>query len=60
MSFYLRDLMRDERELFDERAAIIEFDGRMSRYDAEQMAYAEILKIREAKTLLENAGRKAA
>lgn len=36
-----------ERELAAERAAIMEFDGRLTREEAEQRALAEILKQRE-------------
>jgi len=35
-----------EKEVFDERAAIMEFDGRISRNDAEERGYAEITRRR--------------
>jgi hypothetical protein len=35
-----------QREAFEERAAILEFDGGMSREDAERAAWALILKPR--------------
>lgn len=39
----------DEREEFEERAAIMEFDGKMPRRDAEQLAYEIIKKKRDGK-----------
>jgi hypothetical protein len=36
------DRRTDLRELFEHRAAICEFDGGLSRVDAERMAYAEL------------------
>lgn len=35
---WYRALTPDQREFFDERAAIIEFDGKIPRDDAEQQA----------------------
>ncbi len=32
-------------ELFDERAAIMEFDGGLSRNEAEQAAYMELVRL---------------
>ena len=37
-------LSKQDREKFEERAAIIEFDGNLPRYQAEQMALEEIQK----------------
>ena len=34
----------DQREHFEERAAIIEYDGKLSRSDAEKHAYREVIK----------------
>ena len=36
-----RALTHDQREFFNERAAIIEFDGKIPRADAEQQAAAQ-------------------
>ena len=59
--FLVRDLTSIEREIFEERAAIMEFDGLLPRADAEAMAYEEILKRRAAEQILHAAnGRKAA
>lgn len=38
----IEELTEDERERFEERAAIMEFDGGMSREDAERSAYADV------------------
>jgi hypothetical protein len=46
-TFYLR-ASRAEQERFDERAAILEFDGGMQRPQAEYQAFLEILKLRRA------------
>lgn len=35
-------MTQDEREAFEERAAICEFDGKLTRKEAEQMATQEI------------------
>lgn len=60
-AFLIRDLTRDEREYFEERAGILEFCGLLSRQEAERMAYEDIQKIRKAKRLLAESGhRKAA
>ena len=59
-SFLIRDLTPIERDVFDERTAIMEYDGLVSRQDTEQLAYEEIMKIRTAKASLDAAGRKAA
>lgn len=48
-NFYYRCSV-EEQELFNERAAIIEFDGNMSREQAEYKAFVEVLSIRRAKT----------
>jgi hypothetical protein len=40
-------LTSDERERYEERAAIAEFDGRLSRAEAEQVAAAEIERVRQ-------------
>jgi hypothetical protein len=37
-------LTADERERFDERAAIAEFDGRLSRHEAERLAAMELAR----------------
>ena len=36
----------DERELFDERAGICEFHGNLSREEAEQIAFDEVIRAR--------------
>lgn len=36
------DLRADLRELFEHRAAVCEFDGRLSRADAERIAFTEL------------------
>lgn len=41
------DLPPDWRFLFEERAAIKEYDGRMCRQDAERQAMIEIRKVME-------------
>ncbi len=41
-----RDLTDDERERFEERAAIVEFDGGLTRREAERLALAGILAAR--------------
>jgi hypothetical protein len=46
-SFARPDLSPDERERYEERAAIAEFDGRLSRAEAEQVAAAEIDRARQ-------------
>lgn len=38
----------DERVQFDERAAIVEYDGGLSRAEAERLAWAEIEAGRQA------------
>ena len=59
--FLVRDLTLAEREIFEERAAVIEFDGLLSRAEAETLAYEEIVKRRAAAEILRAAnGRKAA
>lgn len=45
----LDDLTDYERELFEERAAIMEFDGGLERSEAERKALAEVIRRREAK-----------
>lgn len=53
MSKYYVLLSSVGREWFDERAAIIEFDGGYSRLDAEQMAFTELLLMdRETRELM--------
>lgn len=42
----LADLTPEEREHFEERAAIREFEGNESREDAERAALAEVLDRR--------------
>lgn len=42
----LRRLNAAERELYEERAAIREYDGRQTRAQAEQGALADVLHIR--------------
>ncbi len=36
------DLRADLRELFEHRAAVCEFEGRLSRADAERIAFGEL------------------
>jgi hypothetical protein len=36
----------DEREIFEERAAIVEFDGLLPRQEAEHLAWQEIIERR--------------
>lgn len=42
-------LTEDEKELFEERSAIKEYCGNMSRLEAEQQAFEEILLARSLK-----------
>jgi len=42
-------ISREEQELFDERAAQLEYDELLPRSKAEHRAYVEILKLRRAK-----------
>ncbi len=37
------DLTDDEREAFEERAAIVEFEGGLTRLEAERLAFAWIV-----------------
>lgn len=46
--FQESDLTEDEREIYEERAAIMEFDGGLRRMDAEAGALAEIQRKRAA------------
>jgi hypothetical protein len=46
--FYLL-LDHNEKYLFDERAAILEYDHRLTREQAEYKVFTEILKKRRAK-----------
>ena len=39
------DLTPDERDHYEERAAILEFDGGLPRADAERRALAEVLQL---------------
>lgn len=41
LRIWYRGLTPDQREFFDERAGIIEFDGKTPRDDAEQQAAAQ-------------------
>ena len=41
LAAWLETLDDDAREYFDERAAIIEYDAKKSRTEAEALAYAE-------------------
>lgn len=45
----LLDLSEAEMEAYEERAAIMEFDGGLSRADAECRALDEVLAARESK-----------
>lgn len=38
------DLTEEEKELFEERAAIMEYDGGMTREQAEKEAYKDVVK----------------
>lgn len=44
---YLLQPDTDEWELWDERAAIAEYDGKLSRVDAETMAWAQLQQRRQ-------------
>lgn len=44
LAAWLETLDDDAREYFDERAAIIEYDAKKSRAEAEALAYAETLR----------------
>ncbi len=44
IKYYFRN--QNEREFFEERAAIMEFDGGLSRSQAEQEAYERLLILR--------------
>ena len=50
------DLSEDEFEFYEERAAIIEYDGGLQREDAERMALDEVISRRQ-KMLLPNSGK---
>jgi hypothetical protein len=45
-SHCLESLSEDEREAFEERAAIMEFDGGLTRNEAEQAALRDVLSCR--------------
>ena len=47
-----------EREYWDERAAVLEYDGEMSRADAEAMAFEEVKRKRLVEKLERHDGRK--
>ena len=49
MTFRLDDLTVDEREHYDERAGIAQFEGGLPRRDAEALALREVLDQREAR-----------
>jgi len=42
---FLAGLTKDERSIFEERAAIIEFDGGLTRAESEKRARSCIVKI---------------
>ncbi len=44
LAAWLETLDDDAREYFDERAAIVEYDAKKSRTEAEALAYAETLR----------------
>ena len=46
-AFGIMNLTEEEKEIFEERAAIREFDGNVSREEAEAGALEDIIKIRE-------------
>lgn len=48
MKSRLSDLSEIEREEFEERAAILEFDAKMSRKKAEETALNQIMEKRNA------------
>lgn len=43
------DLSDYEEEYWEERAAIMQYDGNMTKTEAEQKAFEEVLKKRELK-----------
>lgn len=45
----MEDLTDDDREFYDERAGIAEFDGGLSRADAEAQAWQEMLDRKTGK-----------
>jgi hypothetical protein len=47
---FVKTLDPDEREYFEERAAIAEFEGCLSRAEAEARAYALTLAYRERRS----------
>lgn len=56
-SFLTPDLTREEREAFEERTAAIRLCGLLTHREAELAAYEEVLRVREARTLLQQSGR---
>lgn len=44
MSKLVAQMTEEHREDFEERAAILEFDAGMLRYDAERMALSEVMQ----------------
>ena len=43
----VKDLNEDERDMYEERSAILQFDGGLTRPEAERRALQETLKKRE-------------
>jgi len=43
------DLDEDERDRFEERAAIMEYDGGLPRAEAEQLALEDVMRTRARK-----------
>jgi len=41
----LSNLSKTERDFYEERAAIMEFDGKMPRQEAERLAYENTIKL---------------
>lgn len=45
------DILTDaERDHFEERAAIAEYDGHLPRHEAEALAWREVMRLRRAAT----------
>ena len=54
MTTFHSDLADDERELFEERAAIHQYDGEKTRRESEAMAMKEVMRRRELQKELRN------
>lgn len=53
-SYHTFYLSADEEELFEERAAIMQYDGKISRAEANRKAFADIISLRGKDNTNEN------